>query len=142
MTEQEFAFDFRWADRLKLRDREEFEDISGYAWQDLENGGALRTDKNGKVMFTTDPDTGERWPLRTLKTEMVIAWIYLLKRTEDPNVTLEDIRNLPGYVYDEIMAKQFKIMQEVIEDAKKDLAEQEEATAQAKAKSGSRASKK
>ncbi|WP_410657834.1 hypothetical protein [Amycolatopsis sp. lyj-112] len=144
MTDKEFTFDYRWQERLTLRDREDFERESGYAWDDLMNGGAIRTDDKGKILWDKNGD----YPLRVVNMQMNIAFIYIVKRTDDPSVTINDIRDLPGAVLDQLMVKQIQMLQEAMEDAKKDLADQEakeqskSSADQGTAKSGSRASKK
>ena len=89
MTDKEFTFDYRWIERIKLKDIEDWEFITNESWEEFNRYGGAPVYKDGQPLKVDGAI------VRRNNMTCTIAFIYILKRTDDPNITLEEIRDLP-----------------------------------------------
>jgi hypothetical protein len=113
MTDKEFTFDYAWMENLKLRDYEDFERITKKPWSDVFTG-SVTYDDNGKVVYDQDGNV-----MRTHRTDVQVAFIYILKRIDDPSITLEDVKDLPGIELQKLQVKAVEFFNEALDTAKK-----------------------
>lgn len=89
MTEKEFEFDYRWIEQIKLKHIEDWETITNESWEEFNRYGGAPVYKDGQPLKVD----GEI--VRRNNMTCTIAFIFILKRTQEPSITLEEIRELP-----------------------------------------------
>lgn len=89
MTDKEFTFDYAWIDRIKLRDIEDWELVTNESWEEFNRYGGVPVYKDGQPLKVD----GEI--VRRNNMTCTIAFIFILKRTQEPSITLEEIRDQP-----------------------------------------------
>lgn len=111
MTQEEFKFDYRWIEQIKLKDIEDWELITNESWEEFNRyGGApvYRDDKPVKV-------DGEI--LRRNNMTCTIAFIYILKRTQDSTLTVDQVRELPIDVLNVLYRSLTEYLTKLVADA-------------------------
>jgi hypothetical protein len=80
---------YEWIDRLKLRDLEDWEIITGESWEEYNRYGGAPVYRDG-VPLKVDGEI-----VRRNNMTCTIAFMFILERVENPDITLEEIRDLP-----------------------------------------------
>lgn len=111
----EFVFDFRWMEHLKLRDYEDFERETGRPWTDVFHGSVVT--ENGKVLYDNEGNV-----LRQHRTDVQVALVWVIKRINDPSITINQIRDLPTTMLGEIRQKFSDYIDEITDTVKKEVA--------------------
>lgn len=107
-----FEFDYRWTDHLKLKDMEDWELITNESWEEFNAYGGVPVYVDGKPVMT------DKGILRKANMTCTVAFIFVLKRTQDPSWTLEQTRELPLHVLNTIMKSMASYFQSLVDDAK------------------------
>lgn len=89
VEEVEFEFDYAWVKRLKLADFEDWETLTGESWYDYQATAGVPVYKNNKELKDEAGNVVRRNNMRA-----TIAFMFIVKRTEDPSWTYEQTRNL------------------------------------------------